>query len=512
MADVSLESLVVDLPIGDYSGGSGNYVSIKKDGGIEQFIAGVSVGMLTTQTQLDLKRSLLLDQYTDVGNLFQTTFGQSSQSVNTQLQSSVIRVIGDSTSLYANPGANLTSNWIKELATEYAAANTDIRVDFFELNAGYEFILDSQLNVSGDARNIALSKTGLCPTMRYDVVNRDSLDLDVRVKAKFADWTPTGNAGITTLVNLGDNTGSRAWRLALLVTGELAFEYSTDGTSVTTVLTGVVNGYTINTFKWLRVTVDVDDGAAGHVVTFYDSDDGSTWNTVFTTTESGAITLYDNVTNLLLGTNDFTSNNDEDFTVESVVITDGIDGPNVMPVNIELFAPQDSFIGASYGGQPTLSIMNGAFSGNDAADFIVSNKYKAAITADPYGPIIYNLGINEGSVKGTQFIANQQALIDLLILNQNSGEIVVLTQNPTWTLPLPLTAMDGINSRYHKTSLMQLVKKMNINFINTFDMIEDYLADTATTIDSLVEDGTHYNQLCVDNALMPTMRKIFFKN
>lgn len=513
MADgVSLESLVVDLPIGDFSGGSGDYVSIKKDGGIEQFTAGVSQGVLTTKKQLDKKRALLLDQYTDTGNLFQTTFGQSSQSVNTQLQSSVIRMLGDSTGLYANPGANLTKNWIQVLAEEYAAANTDVRVDLYDLDGSFNFVLDTQLNALGDPRNIGLSTAGLVARMPYSFINRDSDDLDVAVRVNFPDWTPSGVAGVSTIISLGDSTTNQAWRLAVLFDGKIAAEFSEDGSTHTFVSTVVGNSYTNGTYKWLRYTIDVDNGSGGHDVTLFDGDDGIAWNVIFTTTIAGTITLFDNVTNVLLGSDDVTNNVDEDMTIETVRITDGILGPNVFPFNIETFRPQDSFVGASFGGQATLSVLNGAVSGFKASDFINLNRYKAAVSSDPYGPIIYNLGINEGSMTGGFFQDELEALYDKLVLNQNAGDIVFLTQNPTWTLPLPLTANDGINSRYRKTDITGLVKKLDAKFINVFDMIEDYLADTATTIDSLVEDGTHYNQLCVDNALMPTMRQIFFKN
>jgi hypothetical protein len=104
-------------------------------------------------------------------------------------------------------------------------------------------------------------------------------DLDVRVKCRAADWTPAANV---TLASQAGGAGARNWMLILESTATLRFYYSTDGTNWTTKgenvhLHDAVSLVDNVTDIWLRVTHDVDDGAAGSDVDFYYSWDGTTW-------------------------------------------------------------------------------------------------------------------------------------------------------------------------------------------------------------------------------------------
>lgn len=72
----------------------------------------------------------------------------------------------------------------------------------------------------------------------------------------------------------------------------LAFFYSTNGTTNTTVAQSTVSAGIVNYQKvWLRATMDVDDGAGNNVVTFYKSSDGITWTTIQTITTAGVATI-----------------------------------------------------------------------------------------------------------------------------------------------------------------------------------------------------------------------------
>jgi hypothetical protein len=96
-------------------------------------------------------------------------------------------------------------------------------------------------------------------------------DIDLRIKLALDDWTPATEAII-----LG-KSGPDTYVLNIQPTGILRFQWinaaNTFFFSDSTVATGVADGTT----KWIRATLDVDNGASGNTVTFFTSDDGITW-------------------------------------------------------------------------------------------------------------------------------------------------------------------------------------------------------------------------------------------
>ena len=111
------------------------------------------------------------------------------------------------------------------------------------------------------------------------------------------DWTPG------TILDVGGKyltTGNqRGYHLLILTDGKLRLEWSTNGTDVlsrdSTVAVGLVNGKR----KFIRGTLDVDNGAAGHDVKFYTSDDGVNWTQLGTTVTTGGTTsIFSNTAGL----------------------------------------------------------------------------------------------------------------------------------------------------------------------------------------------------------------------
>jgi hypothetical protein len=111
-------------------------------------------------------------------------------------------------------------------------------------------------------------------------------DIDIRCKVAFDDWTPAAISGIIAK----DDTGETAYYLRLETNGTLTFVWinsaaaSLQGTS--SVATGVADGAT----KWVRATLDVDNGASGYDLKFFTSDDGITWTQLGTTVTGGTTT------------------------------------------------------------------------------------------------------------------------------------------------------------------------------------------------------------------------------
>lgn len=123
-------------------------------------------------------------------------------------------------------------------------------------------------------------------------------DIDVRVLASATDWTSGSAAAfISQYVNL-----DRAWAFQVQGTGTLQFVWTTDGATQVSAVSSVAPTVADGAFIWLRLTLDVDNGAAGRDAKFYTSADSAltdpalvTW-TQLGTTVTGAVTSIFNST------------------------------------------------------------------------------------------------------------------------------------------------------------------------------------------------------------------------
>jgi hypothetical protein len=114
-------------------------------------------------------------------------------------------------------------------------------------------------------------------------------DIDIRVRVAMDDWTPA-----TFVMLFGKYTANqRSYGFLLSTSGVFRFVWTTNGSTEifrdSTVATGLLDG----SIKWVRVTLDVDNGASGHDVRFFLSDDGSAWTQLGSTiTTAGTTSIY----------------------------------------------------------------------------------------------------------------------------------------------------------------------------------------------------------------------------
>ena len=116
-------------------------------------------------------------------------------------------------------------------------------------------------------------------------------DIDLRAYVALDDWTPSQQG---TLIGKWA-TNQLSYIMTIQPGGTVRLQWSTDGTSGTgqvrtsTVATGLTDG----TAKWIRATLDVDNGSTQNEAKFYTSDDGSTWTQLGTTvTTAGTTSIY----------------------------------------------------------------------------------------------------------------------------------------------------------------------------------------------------------------------------
>lgn len=134
--------------------------------------------------------------------------------------------------------------------------------------------------------------TGIsCPdTAALDIVG----DLDVRIKLSLASWNVNGTT-YAFASKTGPTSGQWSWIFNYGWNGELRLKTSANGTAWRVFETGSAKPSWVNTANavgWLRVALDVDNGASGATASFYESVDGATWTLISAITTSGVASIF----------------------------------------------------------------------------------------------------------------------------------------------------------------------------------------------------------------------------
>lgn len=125
-------------------------------------------------------------------------------------------------------------------------------------------------------------------------------DIDIRAKVTPADWTP---AAASIVIGKADFTGNFSWAFGVLPTGKLQLAWSPTGafgallSTDSTVAVGAADGAT----RWVRATMDVNDGAGNRVVKFYTSTDDTHDHTAVTWTQLGSTVTTAGTTSIFSG-------------------------------------------------------------------------------------------------------------------------------------------------------------------------------------------------------------------
>lgn len=126
-------------------------------------------------------------------------------------------------------------------------------------------------------------------------------DITLDIKLSMDDWTP---ALTTALISKSGSVSTVSYVLTIGTTGFLSISTSVLGTTLVTSTSSVAVGLVDGSTKWVRVSLQVNDGGGNHVTKFYLSDDGSTWIQLGTTvTTAGTTSIFDGSTVLEIGSN-----------------------------------------------------------------------------------------------------------------------------------------------------------------------------------------------------------------
>lgn len=149
-------------------------------------------------------------------------------------------------------------------------------------------------------------------------------DLDLRVHVCPDDWTPASDTMLFAI--WAAFAAGKSYRFLLRSDGKPEFQWQ-GGSTVTC---SAATGFTDATKHWVRVTLDVDNGASGYDLKFWTSSDGFSWNQLGTTTTGGSTTSITNASSTSashrIGKEDASTAGGTNLKVYEVQVRDGIDG------------------------------------------------------------------------------------------------------------------------------------------------------------------------------------------
>lgn len=185
--------------------------------------------------------------------------------------------------------------------------------------------MSSFLSLSGSSGNNASTPDAAA----LDVVG----DIDIRAKAALDDWSPAVEPAF---VGKFGAIGFRSYELNQRVNDKLRMQWSEDGSAALNKFSTVVTGITDGETKWVRGTLDVDNGASGHDVEFFLSDDGSDWSQLGTTiTTAGVTSIFASTQLVRVGADSAGNSKKLVGKVYRALILDGIDGTVVFDAHFD---------------------------------------------------------------------------------------------------------------------------------------------------------------------------------
>lgn len=159
-------------------------------------------------------------------------------------------------------------------------------------------------------------------------------DLDVRFDATLDDWT--AQAALVTKFNFSGD--QRSFYCEINASGRLQIRWTTDGTLATQILETAAVDHTPDPVTGrlaVRWTVDVDDGAGGYAVRFWQAPAiNGPWTLLDEQTGAGTTSIHAGTADLHVGANSSGAENPAG-TVYAAHIFDGIDGTRVAAPRFE---------------------------------------------------------------------------------------------------------------------------------------------------------------------------------
>lgn len=152
-------------------------------------------------------------------------------------------------------------------------------------------------------------------------------DIDIAVRCSLNDWTP---AAAQTLISKSV-FGSTAFSFYVVASGALELATSANGSTLLTA-TSAIPAFTNGVSYWVRVTLDVNNGAGGRTYAFYTApdsyDEPASWTLLSTTTVAGTTSIFNTTMEVEVGASGFGSFGSSG-RFRRAILKNGIDGTTV---------------------------------------------------------------------------------------------------------------------------------------------------------------------------------------
>lgn len=284
---------------------------------------------------------------------------------------------------------------------------------------------------------------------------------DIEVRARIAPdaWISTG--GSTIAAKWEGSNAQRSWLFMINADGTLAFQWTTDGvtnpgaknSTATVPSAGATNGQPY----WVRVLVDVDNGASGSTVTFGTSPDGVTWTQLGTpVVTAGVSSMFGGTAPYQLGS--FTTGFSTPLggKIYDINIRAGLSSrQSVVPRLPDDWDYQSAQGTVSFAGAPVLTLLNGSASGQNVAYF--DNATRRGIVHQPHGQsvLIVSTSHNDNLPSRAQWLSSVHTMITNIKGLLPYVPILLVGQNPVG-LGGPLAIpQQGVELRATRAAMLQ---------------------------------------------------------
>ena len=315
---------------------------------------------------------------------------------------------------------------------------------------------NQQYSTGASARYVSVGPLGRRYVAFGAAVTSHRIELD-----DSAQTSVTGDLQVSVLVNLAGGTfasqwalcgkfglaGSRSWRMEIMTDNRIFFEHSADGTAQINRTSIALSGSQLTDDIWLRVRLDVDNGASGNTAKFYTSADYVTWTQLGTDdVKAGVTSVFDTATTMQFigrGGQSVTSiGKDVKFfearvhgAFDESALAAWVDAGSIQPrTSATSIAYRDdlgnpgtiTYQGSSVGGSPRLCLFNGSVGGQVIAYGSNATRF-AKMAAGQLDVAFISYSHNEGA--DVAYRADYKALTDLILARNPDAAIVGVIQN-----------------------------------------------------------------------------------